>query len=145
MIHETVAELTRRMEEADRRGDPKFKIRVRGKVYELNSVYAGLVGPRCNTCGDLTVYGLGYLHIDCEEIERERSDSYWKIILSQKESIPQELRWDVWERDNFTCKHCGSRKFLTVDHVLAEKKGGTLDMSNLQTLCRSCNSRKGTR
>jgi hypothetical protein len=62
-----------------------------------------------------------------------------------KAAIPAPLRWDVWERDNFTCKRCGSRRYLTVDHILAERLGGLTEFANLQTLCRPCNSRKGVR
>ena len=60
-----------------------------------------------------------------------------------KVPIPPELRWKVWERDNFTCLHCGTRKNLSVDHILAESKGGLMVLENLQTLCKPCNSRKG--
>lgn len=63
----------------------------------------------------------------------------------QKQPIPRDLRWAVWERDNFTCQTCGSRRYLTVDHIHPESKGGELTMENAQTLCRSCNSRKGAR
>lgn len=59
--------------------------------------------------------------------------------------VPTEIRWEVWERDNFTCKTCGVRKDLTIDHILAVVNGGTNDLENLQTLCFSCNSRKGAR
>ena len=63
----------------------------------------------------------------------------------QKGRIPDEIRWEVLERDNFTCLHCGSRRFLTVDHIIPESSGGTLETDNLQTLCRSCNSKKGNK
>ena len=63
----------------------------------------------------------------------------------EKAVLPSEVRWEVWERDNFTCQRCGTRRDLTLDHVLAESKGGTHDADNLQTLCKSCNSRKGPR
>lgn len=62
-----------------------------------------------------------------------------------KEPIPNEIRWAVWERDNFTCQKCGTRKFLSVDHIIPESKGGTLEMNNLQALCCTCNSRKGAK
>lgn len=65
--------------------------------------------------------------------------------LTRKIPIPPDIRWVVWERDNFTCKRCGIRKHLSVDHIIPESKGGTLDMGNLQTLCRGCNSSKGAR
>lgn len=63
----------------------------------------------------------------------------------QKHPITDHIRWKVWERDNFTCRHCGGRTYLAVDHVIAESKGGKLEIENLQTLCRKCNSRKGAR
>jgi len=62
-----------------------------------------------------------------------------------KQAIPSNIRWEVWERDNFTCQHCGARAYLSVDHIHPESKGGDLTMDNLQTLCRSCNSRKGAK
>jgi 5-methylcytosine-specific restriction endonuclease McrA len=63
----------------------------------------------------------------------------------KKTPIPSDFRWAVFERDNFTCLECGSRRDLTVDHILAESKGGPLTMENARTLCRSCNSRKGAK
>jgi hypothetical protein len=63
----------------------------------------------------------------------------------RKQLIPVPLRWQVWERDNFTCVHCGTRRNLSIDHIKPESVGGTLEIANLQTLCRPCNSRKGNR
>lgn len=63
----------------------------------------------------------------------------------RKEAIPLSLRWEIWERDNFTCRICGSRQYLTIDHIIPESKGGNLEKDNLQTLCKPCNSKKGNR
>jgi len=62
-----------------------------------------------------------------------------------RDPIPEALRWEVFARDNFACKQCGIRAFLTVDHVIPVILGGLTVISNLQTLCRSCNSRKGAK
>lgn len=56
--------------------------------------------------------------------------------------IPKALRWEVWERDNFTCKYCSSRRDLTIDHITPVALGGQTVKENLQTLCRKCNSQK---
>lgn len=63
----------------------------------------------------------------------------------KKKRIPPEIRWAVWERDNFICQHCGARQYLSIDHIVPESRGGTLALDNLQTLCKSCNSSKGDR
>jgi HNH endonuclease len=55
-------------------------------------------------------------------------------------SATQKL--EVWKRDGFKCVKCGSDEDLTVDHIHPRSKGGSDDMTNLQTLCRGCNSRK---
>lgn len=68
-----------------------------------------------------------------------------KKLTEFKQRIPFKLRWKIFMRDNFTCQVCKTRENLTVDHRFPEALGGTLDEENLQTLCRSCNSRKGTR
>lgn len=77
----------------------------------------------------------------------------WKprsVVLSssprrRKEKISQRLRRQVFERDGYRCRSCSTHLQLSVDHITPESKGGTLDFDNLQTLCRSCNSRKGAR
>ena len=58
--------------------------------------------------------------------------------------IPEGIRWDVWNRDKFCCVHCGTTYFLTLDHIIPQSKGGKTEVDNLQTLCRSCNSTKGS-
>jgi hypothetical protein len=62
-----------------------------------------------------------------------------------KQVISKELRWQVWERDNFTCRRCGTRQNLEVDHIHPERKGGKATLDNLQTLCKSCNTSKKDR
>ena len=55
----------------------------------------------------------------------------------------RKLRKQVLERDKFTCQHCGRvGGNLECDHILNEARGGTDDLSNLQTLCRECHKVK---
>jgi hypothetical protein len=49
----------------------------------------------------------------------------------------------VFNRDSYTCTFCKSDERLSVDHITSIKRGGDNTLKNLQTLCVSCNSRKG--
>lgn len=66
-------------------------------------------------------------------------------VLPLVPRLPAEVRARVMARDNFTCQECGATEDLTVDHIKPRAHGGTNDWENLWTLCRHCNSRKGTR
>lgn len=44
-----------------------------------------------------------------------------------------------------TCVTCGTDKNLSVDHIKPLSKGGTNDINNLQIMCVSCNSKKGSK
>ena len=54
------------------------------------------------------------------------------------------LRWQVLQRDNFRCVVCKARSPLEVDHIKAIRVAPELayEITNLQTLCRRCHSRK---
>jgi len=51
----------------------------------------------------------------------------------------------IIQRDGNTCQYCGTDKNITIDHIEPVIKGGKNVLSNLQLLCRSCNSRKGAK
>jgi hypothetical protein len=61
----------------------------------------------------------------------------------EKQPIPEALRWQVFERDDFRCVKCGRRSHLRADHVIPESLGGPTTLGNLQTLCEACNCKKG--
>ncbi len=59
--------------------------------------------------------------------------------------IPPSVREYVFQRDQYQCQSCGltnETKTLNVDHIIPLAKGGSNDISNLQTLCSSCNQSK---
>lgn len=62
-----------------------------------------------------------------------------------RRKIPREIREAVYRRDGHSCLHCGTRDRLTLDHIVPWSAGGSDEQDNLQTLCQSCNSRKGAR
>lgn len=60
-----------------------------------------------------------------------------------KAKIPPALARKVMERDAYRCRHCATHIDLTCDHIIPEIDGGPTTFENLQTLCKSCNSKKG--
>jgi HNH endonuclease len=63
----------------------------------------------------------------------------------KKVPLPSARKMAIFRRDGFACKACGADQNLTIDHVIPELKGGSNEDENLQTLCRKCNSKKGSR
>ncbi len=59
--------------------------------------------------------------------------------------MPPVNRREVLRRDRNRCQYCGSRKQLTIDHVLPRSRGGKHTWDNVVIACGSCNSRKGNR
>jgi hypothetical protein len=113
----------------------------------LNEFYGKYLGPgQMMKLGVMLLTGSPLLEMLEEEEETPEEIVVEPIVepVYKKKTIPEGLRWSVWERDNFTCKHCGTRKRLTIDHIYPEVKGGETVKENLQTLCKRCNSKKGT-
>jgi HNH endonuclease len=68
--------------------------------------------------------------------------SLFDALPSDRDRIPDKLRREVYERDGWRCVKCGSAASLTVDHVWPHARGGSLSLTNLQTLCAACNASK---
>jgi hypothetical protein len=69
-------------------------------------------------------------------------DKYNKIIR------PQQLRFKILIRDNFTCQYCGRTPqqhniALHVDHINPRCNGGKDEEDNFITACEDCNFGKG--
>jgi 5-methylcytosine-specific restriction endonuclease McrA len=52
-------------------------------------------------------------------------------------------RQNIFKRDNNECQYCGTRKELTIDHVMPRARGGTDTWTNLVAACKKCNAKKG--
>lgn len=68
--------------------------------------------------------------------------------VTRSRHIPASIRVLVLHRDSYKCVFCGrgaKQVQLEVDHIIPFSKGGSNDLSNLQTLCFECNRGKGSR
>lgn len=60
--------------------------------------------------------------------------------------IPQKIRQDIFERDEYICQFCGIKlpaDRLTIDHLIPLALGGLDEVTNYVTACEPCNARKG--
>jgi len=62
-------------------------------------------------------------------------------------TISKKSRFEIFERDNFTCQYCGRKSpivILELDHIIPKSKDGSDEPTNLITSCRKCNQGKST-
>jgi 5-methylcytosine-specific restriction endonuclease McrA len=51
---------------------------------------------------------------------------------------------DLCKKYDDKCLRCGLVKKLSMDHIIPLSKGGSNYITNIQPLCKSCNSKKAT-
>lgn len=79
----------------------------------------------------------------------EKVEGYKKMNGSKW--ITKERRLAIYMRDNFVCAYCGEdlrkhdRRNIGLDHLTPRYSGGSNDSSNLVTVCKACNSSRGTK
>lgn len=64
---------------------------------------------------------------------------------TNRTTLSVRTRFEVFKRDNFTCRYCGRTTpevVLEIDHVVPVAEGGSNDPINLVTACWDCNSGK---
>jgi ATP adenylyltransferase len=83
-----------------------------------------------------------------EEYTQKRGKAIWEHRAKSAGYVSGTLRYEVLKRAKFRCELCGvmdKEKALEVDHIIPRNKGGSDDVSNLQSLCYSCNAMKRDR
>lgn len=66
----------------------------------------------------------------------------------KRNPIPQSVRFNVFRRDDFTCRYCGRSSpevTLHCDHAKSVKDGGDDTEENLVTSCSDCNYGKSSK
>lgn len=76
---------------------------------------------------------------------REIASDHYEIRRSNWSFIRRILSQIIFLRDGKVCARCGATDDLTIDHIIPIIKGGSDEVTNLQVLCRKCNSSKGAK
>ena len=91
-----------------------------------------------------------FRNVEIESSYQSTSQSNTKQITQRTRNVSLSTRTDVFERDNYTCQICRRNSKedgvkLEIDHIIPVSKGGSDDISNLQTLCFDCNRGKSNK
>jgi CRISPR/Cas system Type II protein with McrA/HNH and RuvC-like nuclease domain len=111
---------------------------------------------RCDFCDDLfSETGFSSIHEKEKDIHicEKCIDKFYNHFNSdcsnyyeiKRKIIPESLKLEIYERDNYKCRYCGSVDNLTIDHIIPVIHGGENTKDNLVIACKSCNTRKGAR
>lgn len=66
------------------------------------------------------------------------------LLRKCERQVGKHISWNVFRRDNFTCRYCGAKdKPLTVDHLVTWESGGPTTEENLVASCGKCNNTRG--
>ena len=66
-------------------------------------------------------------------------------VPSSSRYISDQVKEEVFGRDDGQCVKCGSTRDLQFDHVIPHSRGGSNATANIQLLCGDCNLAKGNR
>lgn len=93
--------------------------------------------------------GLRSALAEMKQIQATRSTVMF-LRQQERNRMNNSLRYQVLKSDNHRCRACGATPqthgvTLHVDHIVPVSMGGKTEMSNLQTLCDTCNLGKSNR
>ena len=77
---------------------------------------------------------------------REFSEKYLEGLTDMtRDILINRIDNEDFKRDKSTCQYCGSKKHLTIDHVMPRSRGGGNTWKNLVACCSRCNVYKGNK
>jgi 5-methylcytosine-specific restriction endonuclease McrA len=120
------------------------------KILVLNSDYTPLNITTFKRAIILVIKGKAEIIKNDVDIIRTETTNYAKPLIirllnyiSHKMKNFRVNRQRLYKRDNNECAYCGSKKELTIDHIIPKSRGGKNSWNNLITCCLPCNLKKG--
>jgi 5-methylcytosine-specific restriction endonuclease McrA len=103
------------------------------------------LGLVLNGKASLVMNGRGEIHTVSVAYPRPSIIRLDKMIKRPRPTVHLTKR-EILRRDDYTCQYCGQKvSYLTIDHVVPRRLGGTHSWDNLVAACPACNHRKGGR
>lgn len=82
--------------------------------------------------------------LETEIFTRDSSGITKQIVRKSQRQIDNIMQWEVFKRDNYTCRYCGRTGIpMSVDHIILWEEGGPTTADNLLCTCKSCNRDRG--
>jgi 5-methylcytosine-specific restriction endonuclease McrA len=90
---------------------------------------------------------------ECSEFNKYSFDNkptrIKKTTTNRRAPISATLRFEIFQRDSFTCQYCGATREdgakLELDHKIPYSAGGKDEFGNLITSCKTCNLGKSNK
>lgn len=117
--------------------------------FDVTMYYSSPAGRVNLSKGDR--FGFDDMFASLESVSRSHLDktTYDHLSAVERGEVSDSLRYDIMNRDNFSCVICGASANvgarLHVDHIVPISKGGKSIPSNLRTLCERCNVGKSNK
>lgn len=123
----------------------RAKCRAANEHVKSNKSKAPMITKVCKYCGSLFNTKIS-CKIYCDPECQVKAMKIGHRITDSK----TVTRWEIFNRDNFTCQYCGRNVMedkvkLEVDHVKPRIDNGLDNKDNLITACQQCNHEKGTK
>lgn len=82
--------------------------------------------------------------MDIQEVVIHGKDGNKVIHRKSQRQLDQHVSWQVFRRDNCTCRYCGRDDVpMTYDHVYLWELGGDNTVENGVAACKKCNKTRG--
>jgi hypothetical protein len=102
-----------------------------------------LVNPRVLPAS-LEDYKKVIRQMDIQEVEIFNKDGSKVILRKSQRQLDSMVSWQVFRRDNCTCRYCGRNDVpMTYDHIFLWEDGGDNTVENGVAACKKCNKTRG--